>query len=67
MQTTFGDGSVEQGVSDEINIAFIGPSMLARVLSKNNKNAFIAGISVGYIGYTNMQQFGSRNAENNRW
>lgn len=46
------DGIIsEWDISENIMINFVGPTFLARFLSKNNKNAFILGLSVGYMIY----------------
>lgn len=38
-------------ISENIMVNFAGPTFLARFLSKKNKNAFILGVSVGYMWY----------------
>jgi hypothetical protein len=63
IQTTFPDGGVEQGVSDDLQIFYVGPSVLTRLLSNNERNAFIAVLGLGYIDYSNSQQFGNRPVE----
>jgi len=47
------DGGVtsEWDISEAIMINFVGPTFLARFLSKKNNNAFILGVSAGYMWY----------------
>ncbi len=63
LQVSFPDGGVENGVSNDVRITFIGPSLLTRVVSANNKNAFIAMLSLGYMSYTDVQKAGVRTTE----
>lgn len=50
----YDDGSSETGImKDDISINFFGPSVCSRMLSNDNKNAFITGIALGYLGYKN--------------
>ena len=60
IQTTFEDGSVENGIKDNMYISFIGPSLLSRITSRNGKNALISGLSIGYMSYKNEEQAGQR-------
>jgi len=47
-----GDGFTSAwDISENIMINFAGPTFLARFLSKKNGNAFIIGVSVGYMWY----------------
>jgi hypothetical protein len=39
-------------LSDKINIHYIAPSVYWRVLSKSKMNAFLFGLSIGYMSYT---------------
>lgn len=48
------DGNRRYGkMSDDITITFIGPAFKTRLLNSNKTNAFLLGLSIGYIGYTN--------------
>lgn len=48
------DGNRRYGkMSDDITISFIGPTFSTRLLNSDKTNAFILGLSIGYIGYTN--------------
>ena len=50
--TTSGNGfTSEWDISENIMINFAGPTFLARFLSKKSENAFIIGVSVGYMWY----------------
>lgn len=40
-------------MSDNMTILFLGPSVSSRFLNHNQKNAFIMGVSIGYLGYFN--------------
>jgi hypothetical protein len=44
---------------DEISIVFIGPKFCVRIPSETYMNAFLMGISIGYLGYTDQGGFGS--------
>lgn len=46
-----GGNTSEWDISESIMINFVGPTFLARFLSKKNKNAFILGVSAGYMWY----------------
>ena len=46
-----GGTNSEWDISQDIMINFAGPTFLARFLSAKNKNAFIIGVSVGYMWY----------------
>ncbi|RLD25818.1 MAG: hypothetical protein DRI54_04090 [Bacteroidetes bacterium] len=47
-----GDGSTSSwDISENIMMNFVGPTFLARFLSKKNGNAFIVGVSAGYMWY----------------
>ena len=46
-----GGNSSEWNINENIMINFAGPTFLARFLSKKNKNAFILGLSAGYMWY----------------
>jgi hypothetical protein len=46
-------------LSDDISIVFIGPKFCMRVPSETKNSAFLAGLSIGYLGYTDKGGFGS--------
>jgi hypothetical protein len=60
IQTTFADGSIEQGLVNEIKINFVGPSVLSRFLSANQRNALITLLALGYMNYSDTELAGAR-------
>ena len=49
---TFNNGTVKYGeVSDDINIIFVGPSIMSRYFMGNNDNCMTMGASFGYMSY----------------
>lgn len=40
-------------MSDDISITFFGPTFSTRLLNSDKTNAFLLGLSIGYIGYKN--------------
>lgn len=39
-------------MKDDITITFLGPSLYTRLMSNNKKGAFVSGLSIGYLSYT---------------
>jgi hypothetical protein len=39
-------------MSDDLSISFIGPAFSIRQLNENNRNAFLMGMSIGYMDYS---------------
>ncbi len=60
IETDFSDGTVEQGLANEIKISFIGPSVAARILSANQRNAFVSSLAIGYMGFREEERAGLR-------
>ncbi|TAJ05793.1 hypothetical protein DMA11_23060 [Marinilabiliaceae bacterium JC017] len=44
-------------ISDEVKVTFIGPTFSTRYLNAAKTNAFITGISLGYMGYRDDKVF----------
>ena len=40
-------------LSSNLNVSFVGPSVMWRLPSRNNKGAFFSSISMGYMAYAN--------------
>lgn len=40
-------------MSDDLTISFIGPTFSSRLLNDEKRNAFLIGLSLGYMGYSN--------------
>lgn len=56
-------GTIMSGkLSDDINIIYIAPSISWRILSPTKMNAFLAGISIGYLHYRDDAEFISSSA-----
>ena len=48
------NGNTRYGkMSDDLSITFFGPAFSTRLLNSDKTNAFLIGISIGYIGYRN--------------
>ncbi len=52
------NGTIVNGtLSDNIDILYIAPNITWRILSPTKKNAFLLGVSIGYMNYNNQASF----------
>lgn len=60
IRRTFEDGSMENGIKNDIHIKLIGPSVLSRFTSGNHRNSLNSSLTIGYMSYKNDEQVGQR-------